>query len=352
MTWEFKPKRIVRRGILHLSLIAGSILFSIPFIWLASTSAKVPDEMYPPRWVPRIPKKVVRSPYSQLRSNERSERPLKVSAADWERLRGPVKQAITAKLSDMAGGLPEFYREYLGEPDVNEGIFARILKRAPDELFQESEDTATSWFVGSVTRELVREVFDETYRRVALSDVVFHGWDVAVEQPTAKANFPWQVVRGNADLITRTEGLRRPAQEVHYSYEDEDSFALDAVLPIEMAPSNLKKIVVSNHGDRSWHKLGITIELAGRKFVDAQPAFLGTDRWQETVWQFPSADDNSIKMKTWRRLEEAGDSPFDEPGKIKLTLDFHRALRLRATFNKYASNYREVLRIVPVGTYV
>jgi len=347
-----RPERIARRSLLHGVLVAGSILFSIPFIWLGSTSAKVADEMYPPRWLPQIPGRVVNSPYVQLRQNERAEKPLRVSTEDWRRLRGPIEQAVSDTLLGLADDLPGFYRPYLREPDLAEGIFARLLKRAPDEVFAEDKPEAARWFTQNVEPAIIQEVFRDVYRRVALSDVVFHGWDVSVEQPTQKRQFPWTVARGDADLITRTEGLRRPSQEVRYSFEGQSSFALTAVLPLEMPSENLKKIVVSNHADRSWHEIRATVEMAGRAYEAVQPAFPGSDRWQDTTWQFKSADDDSIKMKTWLRLEEAGASAFNEPGRVKLTLEFIQAKGLWAAYNKYANNYRDVLRMVPLIMYV
>jgi len=346
-----KTERGIRRVFLHAVLIAGSILFAAPFIWLGSTSAKVPDEMYPPRWIPQIPPRVVDSPYVRMRDNERPERPSLVSRKNWGRLNEPIREAISAKLLEMAPELPEFYRPHLEAHDLAEGIFARLLKRTPDELFSKSESEATVWFTDKVDMEIVREVFDAVYRRAALADVIFHGWDASIEYPTDGQRFSWTVLHGNATLTTRTEGLRRPAQEIAYSFENEDSFVLTTTLPLKMPPENLKKVVISNHADRSWHKLHFTIEMAGRKYKSAQSGFLGSDLWQETTWQFPSADDDSIKMKTWLRLEEAGTSPFNEPGKAKLTLEYQQAGGLWATFNKYTNNYRNALQKVPLWAY-
>jgi ABC-type glycerol-3-phosphate transport system permease component len=348
-----KPERAFRRVFLHVVLVAGSVLFAVPFIWLASTSAKVPDEMYPPKWRPQVPPRVVHSPYIQLRDNERAVKPLRVSDENWERLADPVQQAISTQAVSLAPMLPEFFRPYLPDPAMSEGIFARLLKRTPDELFDKPEAEVTAWFAHDVDEAIVREVFDAVYRRVALSDVVLHGWDVAVEQPTDdEAKFPWSVCGGEAEVITRPVGLRRPAQEVHYSFEKTDRFSLCTVLPLHMRPENLKKIVVSNHVDRSWHRLQLTVELAGRKWEAAQPAFLGTDRWQDTTWQFRSEDDNSIKMKNWLRLDDAGPSSFNEPGTIKLTLEYVQAAGIWAGFNKYVNNYRNALRLVPFWAYV
>lgn len=347
-----KPERIARRVGLHAVLVAGSILFAIPFIWLGSTSAKVADEMYPPRWLPQIPDRVVESPYLKLRENEHSERPLKVSEEDWLRMADPVRAAITQRLNGLSDQLPEFYGPYLGESDLADGLFSRLLKRAPDELFEGDEAVCAAWFTERVTPDFVKEVFEDVYRRFALSDVAFHGWDVSVEQVTDEEKFPWRVASGDIDLIVRTEGLRRPAQEARYSFKKQHSFALETVLPLKMAPENLKKTIVSMRADRSWHSVWLTLEMDGKKYQSVQPGFLGSDRWQDITWQFKSDDDHSIKMKNWLRVEEKGSSAFNAPGKVKLTIEVRQSRGLLAVFNKYVNNYREVLRMVPLWSYV
>ncbi len=346
-----KIERRVRNVFLHAVLIAGSIAFSVPFIWLVSTSCKVPDEMYPPRWVPQMPNRIVESPYFALRPNEKPEKPVTVSKKDWERVFGPVQRAITDHVVEMAPDLPAFYKPYLTMPELADGIMARMLKRAPDELFSKVEPFVAAWFAERVSEPLVREVFDAGYRRAALGDVVFHGWDVSVEFPTQKSGLNWEKVSGDVEVVNREKELRRSAQELHYSFKHKNSFTMQTVLPLEMEPDNLKKIVISNHGDRSWHKIEGTVELAGQKYVSAQPAFMGTDRWQDTTWQFESPDDESIKMKTWLRLEHVGPSEFAARDKVRITVDYKKAPGPVATLNKYSNNYRDALRMVPLGTY-
>src|SRR5689334_10771791 len=57
MTWKtYKEARSFRRQlVLHVVLLAGSLLFVLPFLWLLSTSLKEDEEMskYPPVWVPK-----------------------------------------------------------------------------------------------------------------------------------------------------------------------------------------------------------------------------------------------------------------------------------------------------------
>ncbi|MBN2309382.1 MAG: hypothetical protein JXR94_10445, partial [Candidatus Hydrogenedentes bacterium] len=262
-----KTERRGRSVLLHAALIAGSFVFSIPFIWLISTSCKVSDEMYPPRWIPQVPPGVKHSPYIGIRQNERAVRPVGVRREDWERLSGPIREAITEDVAALADGLPAFYRPYLREPDLAEGVLARLVRRAPDALFSKPAPEATTWFAQRIDEELVRYVFESVYRRVAVSDVKFHGWDVmSVEYPTEDKVYPWEVVSGDAELVGRREGLLREAREVHYRFDDESSFTLGITLPLEMEADNLKKIVISNHADRSWHEIRATVELAGRRY--------------------------------------------------------------------------------------
>lgn len=53
---EKQLKEGLRQTILHTILISGSVLFSLPFLWLVSTSFKRFDEIFrsPPTWIPDV----------------------------------------------------------------------------------------------------------------------------------------------------------------------------------------------------------------------------------------------------------------------------------------------------------
>lgn len=352
MSRKTRARIVFGKAISHVCLLSGSILFAAPFVWLLSTSSKVNDELYPPKWIPQIPKGVLASPYIDVRENERPVKPVLVSPEDWERVFRPVCEGISAAIQGYRDEFPAFYGEYLTNPVWAEAVFARLLKRAPEPVFAGELPEAIRWFVDNTTPELCREVFDTVYRRVALADVVLHGWDLAIERPTAGEQFAWRVVDGDAVVTDRLVGLDRPGQEVGYTFAKRGSFRVQTELPCGMKLEELKRIVVSNHCDRSWHSIWATVELEGRTFESVQSAFSGTDLWQETTWQFESEDDRSIKMKTWLRLEAAGASEFAEPGRLRLTLEYRYAPRLLAAFNKYTDNYRKALRIAPMTLYV
>ena len=346
-------ERRSRSVVLHTALVGGSIAFSIPFIWLISTSCKVPDEMYPPKWLPQIPRGVIESPYVALRENERLEKPTPVRAEDWIRTRVPIQHAIGEQVISLAEELPAFYGPYLGTPELVEGIFNRLVKRAPDVLFTQGHHVVADWFALRVNDALIKETFERVYRRVAVSDVVLHGWDVVtVESPTAGQRFQWQVVSGEATLVPRYDGLLRPCVEVHYSFAKSRSFMLQTTLPMSMEPARLKKVSVGLHSDRSWHEVRASVELAGRRYEAVQPAFLSSDRWQDTTWQFASEEDRSLKIKTWLRLEDKGPSEFSEPNAIRIRLTFQYHPRWLAVIHKFLFNYRDCLRMVPLIAYI
>ena len=73
---------------------------------------------------------------------------------------------------------------------------------------------------------MVRQAFDLAYRRVALSDLTFIGYDSALEKPLSSIGIPWRVIGGDAEIVLRREGLRRPAQELHYSFQERGAFSV------------------------------------------------------------------------------------------------------------------------------
>lgn len=348
--------REIRRGLsktlMHVALLAGSILFSAPFLWLASTSAKSPDELYPPEWRVRAPKRVIESPYMSLQENERPKRPMKVEPVDWDRLVDPILEGIQRRLIEMQHEVPAFFVPHLDAPSFSEVIFVRILRRAPDEIFSRKEPDAVSWFVQEIDVDLVQTAFDQAYHRVALGEVAFVGWDMTATAPIGPKEITWEIIEGDAKLIPRWEGLRRSAQEVHYRFGGTNHIVLQTVVPMGLEPDNLKKIRVSNHADRSWHTIWATVEFDGKRFSASEPAFLRNNRWQDTTWQFASEEDRSVMIKTWLVLRETGSSNFTTPGQLRLTLEYRQSAGLRAFYHKCVFNYREVLQRVPLFRYV
>lgn len=352
MSIRAKIRKVAGFLSLHTALVFGAIIFSAPFVWLMSTSAKSPDELYPPRWRVPLPDNVAQSPYMALRDNERAVRPFRVTQEDWDRQGDEIRLAIAARISGFSEEMPAFFRPHLGHPELVECVFVRLLRRAPDELFSASEAECAGWFAENVTVELVQSAFDQVYRRVALSGVSFIGRDMTLESTPNPLSIVWRVVSGTARITPRPEGFPRISQEIAYDFSESQTFSVQTVLPLRMPEGNLKKIGVSNRGDRSWHSLWVSIEISGKRFDAIEPCYLRNTKWQDTTWQFASEEDRAVMVKNWLILKESGPSDFREQGQVRLTLTYRRSSPWRAAFAKCFFNYGEVRRQVPLWRYV
>ncbi len=345
-------KRALGRLLMHTILILGSIVFSAPFVWLMSTSAKTPEELYPPRWLPILPEQVVESPYMRLRTNERPARPLGVADEDWDHLRPVLLEAISERLVALERELPVLIRPHVAHPELAEGVFARLLRRAPVRLFTEAPETGRQWFLQRITPDEVRDVFNLVYCRVAFSELVFVSWDMRIETPLPPERVPWRVVEGAVSLTPRTRDVRRVSQEVHYSFEEHDRFVVQAELPLDWSFDEFKKMRLANHADRSWHTFHAVLEIDGRRLEADAPAYVATDRWQDHTWQIKSYEDDTVSVKTWITLHDAGPAEYNEPGKARVTITYRQAKGFVAAYNKFISNYLEVGRRVPLWRYM
>lgn len=345
-----KIKRTIRTLTLHLVLVISSLFFAFPFIWLLGTSCKSPEELLPVRWLPQLPPPVMQSPYIALRDNDYPGRPPELDESEWQQVNPLINQAIRNGVSEL--DLAPFYSPGLERQELIDGILLRLLRRTPEGLFTRPRGDLLAWFKGEVDSQLVQEVYETIYRRMAISDVVFGAKNVTTVERVPGLECPWEVIRGTAVIKNRDEGLRHTEKEVHYNFTGDSGFTLQTVVPLTIPPEDLSKIIISFHGDRSWHKLTATIEMAGEKYFAPQPAFLSTDQWQESTWRFHLDEQPQMNMRTWHWLEEAGATSFVEPGKIKITLQVDYCPLWKASFNKLVNNYRVVLLLVPFLTYI
>ncbi|MCK5861358.1 MAG: hypothetical protein KAH38_02665, partial [Candidatus Hydrogenedentes bacterium] len=246
-------KRVLGRFFMHAVLILGSLIFAAPFLWLVSTSAKTPEELYPPTWLPILPDRVTESPYIRLRNNERPVRPLGVADEDWQRLQPVFLSTISRHIAALRSQLPEYMAEYVEHPELSEAMFSRLLRRVPVELFASSPEKGKEWFIERIEAAEVQEVFDLIYCCVAFSELTFISWDMRIESPVSPEQIPWRVIAGDVALTTRTEPGHRFSQELAYSFKDHNQFVMQAELPLDWSLEEFKKMRLANHADRSWH---------------------------------------------------------------------------------------------------
>ena len=92
-----RSRQLLSKTGLHLALLAGSVLFAFPFVWLVTTTFKGDEEIFSERinWVPEIPFYSPSSPYIDQRAYRPMQRPTALSADRWERLVPELREAIS-----------------------------------------------------------------------------------------------------------------------------------------------------------------------------------------------------------------------------------------------------------------
>ncbi len=341
----------IRRLTVYIFLVGGSIVFSIPFGWLLLSSFKPNDEQYR-RILPRTPSAAVVSPYVARDEFDGVSRPRACPASRWAELRPLLIQAVAKQVG--AAKLPSApVPEAEMREEIIEGAFAEAAQNLPDAAWFESRETLLEKFAARVTPNVIESCRDKAYKRLLIGPLRAK----SVEQQEQflhdrAAVAPAWAVAGGSLSEQKDEG--RPCALLAYDFRQSRGreAKLTGVFPVSFPVGRMKKLILSFRADHSWNALDCTLEADGQRWTSAEPANAGNDQWQDVVWQFPSDDDRSMKVKSWIVLNPSGASDFAEPGKVRVTLTLHGRTRAAAWGTKLANNYVWAFRYMPFWRYV
>lgn len=310
------PRQITSRLATHGALIAGSVLFALPFLWLVGTSFKYPEETFesPPRWIPEFPEEIRRSPYIAAPKIE-AACPEEFGALIWEsaqRLLPPTGLArldqTSARLA-LTGVIWDIASSSNAEPtrtDVIAATNAENVALAWERIFRAVE-------VGRIT------VFDK--QRVAHSiDHQYIRWHVA-----------------GADLKEAGEATR-----LQYDFDETDGAAvqltLDLALPL---PSDeLFQVSVGMRQDRSWHRYEAELLIEDRRYVSADPFYLGDDGYIEIGFKLGGEDERDLGVFDLEDNGRVSESVVNS-GNARLVLTILPSSHAEAAWGKYTQSYRD-----------
>ncbi|MCX8064014.1 MAG: carbohydrate ABC transporter permease [Candidatus Hydrogenedentes bacterium] len=348
----FKVKRAIKFLLYHSVLIAGSIIFSAPFIWLIGTSFKAQDEMYPPSWFPPAPPIVIKSPYLGANANELPIQPPDVNDEKWNRFLEDGRKIVKESFVELKNKIPNFIHSYLEENYLIDFTLATLYRRMPKELWTDEEAKYIKWIRQEITPELIVSSFDNVYRRVALGDILIKTWSAESYNVGNAETLKWNIKGECAKLVPQLEYFPRKSIEVHYDFSKHREFTLETVAPCTISSKDFKKIRLSLRGDRSWYTVWATVDVGGRRFEATEAVYLQNSTWQDVLWQVYSEEDKSIMMKSWYTLRDIGNSPETPPGMMRLRLQISKVSYPIVLLRKAWGNYREVLREVPMSRYI
>ena len=345
---------ILRRTGLYGLLVAGSIVFSIPFGWLMLSSFKTNEEQFldPPRWMPRSPVTSATSPYVAADEFTAVRRPGPCPSARWDELRpallGAARGAIREHLQPPAAPLG---RGALAD-EALEGVFFAAADKMPDHLWFKCTETVLAAWGKQLSGHLVRTCRDKAYKRYLVGPARVKS--VEQQEETLRKDEPiasvWSV-EGGTLTGQATEG--RPCALLAYDFAGRGSgrVAFSAEFPLAFPVGKLKKLVLSVRPDHSWRPLDCVLEADGKRWASREPFYATVNQWQEQVWQFPSDDDTSLKVKSWIVLDPDGGSDYAAPGTMRLTFTLRDQSAPRSWLAKLWNNFRWAFKQMPFWRY-
>ena len=341
--------RIWKHTAIYLLLIVGSIIFSFPFVWMASTSVKVDRELFTQdiQLKPLSPSAAVHSPY--------------VDTTYYSDLPGSIErqQAIVPALAkfarDSGHALPEGLDADVAWQQVGRGLYLKLSKVLPASTWSGPEQAVIAAAKDVATPEVMQEIIDNIDRRLSIGSIHVRSQqleEVDLSAGTAPSGQWTNSTPGVARFADRSEGRRQYA-DVTYDFSNGKSIQLARQFTLPFDVKDLQRIQIQVRPDDSWHEVALTLEAMGRRWQQRRIVPLANYEWQTITWQWPSEDDTSTKIKTWILLDDAGSqTDVTDPHQMRLTLSINQVSSAQAWANKLRMNYDRVLDYIPFWRYL
>ncbi|MEW6356551.1 MAG: ABC transporter permease subunit [Planctomycetota bacterium] len=342
-----KKRSVAKTIVLHLVLVTGCVIFAFPFMWLVSTSFKESDEIftYPPQWIPRIPEAVRKSPYVATDEYDPMERPEAMTAARWRDLEPKIRQALWEKAQPMLPARPPGL-----ETQLVQGLWDEAYKGIPDEVWSADEAEV----LRTVTERIDANLFEKTWRRVfrSLAFGTITVQDVELKQAKVSASdvYPWRSLSAEM-LFKDVEEKGKRHTEAAYDFGTEYRLRFEVELALPIPVDRFRGVSIGLRADKSWHPLGLRMELGGKVYRSEEPLLLANDLWQEAIYQLPSEEDESLRVREYILLREVPGGTDITGERCRLTFTLSRSSHIAAVWNKFTRNYWEALRFIPFWRY-
>ncbi|MFH1566545.1 MAG: ABC transporter permease subunit [Gemmatimonadota bacterium] len=341
---------VVRRLATHAALVLGCVVFAFPFAWLVTTSFKYNEEIlvYPPRWVPGLPSPVRSSPYVTLESVAPAARPPAVDGARWARLRPRLEAALWTRALELDG--PRLADSPVPadelRPAVTHALLALAVEGVPPAVWRGPDAPAVAAVSARADTTLLDAAWTAVYRSVELRAPAIQDLERQLSPlPSVPGTDLWQAITPGLWLRPGGGGLgdgRAAATSLGYDLAAATQVTVAAELPLPVPADRVLGLLLPIRLDRSWHRLRVVLELAGRRYVTADALYLDQYRWQELGLKLAHRDPRDERdLGTWPLIEADDQSGVrNRPGYARLTLTIERASRLAAVWRKYTQHYR------------
>ena len=340
-------KPLFHKLFVYALLITGTVIFSIPFVWMATTSVKMDRELFVEEFnlLPISPEP---RPYSPF-----------VDTQYYEHLEGPFQPVLIPAFSGLARDtgfkMPTGIDTVTAYYHLGRGLYDRMWRSLPSAVW----DLAPAQIITRARREVdrneVNRIFNNVARQFSFSQIRVRSTDLVVQELGADTPVAQRLDNETPDVVTV-----RPIEEapqtytlLNYDFSNGDRIVLSKVFDLDFDAADLQRIQLHIRPDDSWHELWLTVERNGIRYSAERALSLGNFTWMTATWQTPGPDDVSNKIKTWTLLHEAAHSPdfISDPRRVKLTFEIRRNDFFGAWWSKLRFNYHRVLDHIPLWDY-
>ena len=339
---------MIRRLLIYLALVTGSLVFAWPFVWMAATSAKLQRELFNdhPRTMPEAPKSRLRSPYidDHLFAD--------VSGPRMEESIGLIEE----QLKSRAYSRPADDNSEAALEAAARGIYAHLLATIPDKTWQKSADDLRAEITTKITPELVSNIGVRLRRVFCVRQMRVRSYDLQEDELVAPkdAATKWKIGGTAMASLTPAGSADDSCAELRYDFSKGDVVTLSQTFTTTFPVSRLHRIQFYLRNDDNWHAIKLIVEKNGKQLRAERAIDDADSNWVVDTWQEPGPDDRVIKIRTWTLLREIGAGPqfVSDPNQLKITLELSRRNLVQAWIAKILRTYRLTLDYIPFWRYV
>jgi len=353
-----RRRSIWLRILLHAVLMGGAVAFSLPFVWMISTSVMSDKELFreglhflPRRVVPHL-----RSPYVDSSEFPPPQRPSAVSKLVWREWKPKFLSVVRHRIEQI--GLPPDLQAP-GDVDLTyevlKGVWQTLIRTTDPLVWSTNMENALRTMMRNVTPEMVRDAADRIQRKLCLGYITVRTKDfrhIVLANDSHPADF-WQPATPNVRLQRRGRSSSRYVL-VHYDLSNSDRWTVTATVPCPVGWEAIKSLNIAMRQDETWHRFTVAVEFAGKRWEADERLYLGGYQWQELIlkpYDPQGYDPYSPHLWTW--LKSVGEGPqYDHGSYMKIELTVYRTSTLEAWYGKASHNYRLVAKYVPFWRYI
>ncbi|MEO6971776.1 MAG: ABC transporter permease subunit [Chthoniobacterales bacterium] len=335
-----------RAALIYFLLIAGSIVFVWPFLWMAATSAKLDRELFsetltlwPQRPIPRL-----RSPYLDERL--------------FDGLHGPRLEETVAMIEKDLAVADYPWPNDLPRPELlhqtARGIYGRLLSMLPGEDWQLPAAQLRAQITPLVTPALIAEIVVQLRRTFCLGALRAQSYDQQEDLlvPANAAATTWQIGGNARAQLIATGSPNESWAQLKYDFSKGDTITLSQTFRTTFPLDRLHRLQLGLRYDDTWHALRLFIEKNGQRYAAARTLPLSDHEWVVDTWQERGPDDRPTKIKTWTLLQPKGHTTVSSPNELKVTIELEKTSQLGAWWAKIQRNYRLTFDQIPFWRYV